>query len=99
MLSGIKLCVKTVTFVFLCSAPSNLLIYDDVKDAPHIYTHKPEPRDHLGKSYDLLDAIGDQVGQVRQHGEAGALLLTGVRTAALLLVHHQQVVKVHFGVH
>lgn len=34
-----------------------------------------------------------------QHGEAGALLLTGVRAAALFLVHHQQVVEVHFGVY
>lgn len=64
-----------------------------------MHAHKPETRDHLSKSYDLLDAIGDQVSQVRQHGEAGALLLTGVRTAALLLVHHQQVVEVHFCVH
>lgn len=34
-----------------------------------------------------------------QHGEAGALLLAGVRAAALLVVHHQQVVEVHFGVY
>lgn len=68
-------------------------------DSWKVALHTPEPRDHLGKSNDLLDAIGDQVSQVGQHGEAGALLLAGVRTAALLLVHHQQVVEVHFGVY
>lgn len=59
----------------------------------------PEAGDHLGEADDLLDAVGDQVGQVRQHGEAGALLLAGVGAAALLVVHHQQVVDVHLGVH
>lgn len=34
-----------------------------------------------------------------QHGEAGALLFAGVGAAALLMVHHQQVVEVHFGVY
>lgn len=63
-----------------------------------MHAHKPEARDHLSKANDLLDAVGDQVGQVRQHGEAGALLLTGVGTVAML-VHHQQVVEVHFCVH
>lgn len=58
----------------------------------------PKARDHFGKANDLLDAVGDQVSQVRQHGQAGALLLTGLRAAALLLVHHQQVVEIHFGV-
>lgn len=57
--------------------------------------HTPEPRDHLGKSNNLLDTIGHQVSQVGQHREAGGLLLTGVGAAALLVVHHQQVVEVH----
>lgn len=35
---------------------------------------------------------------MRQHGEAGALL-TGVWAAALLLVHHEQAVEVHFSVY
>lgn len=34
-----------------------------------------------------------------QHREAGALLFARVRAAALLMVHHQQVVEVHFGVY
>ena len=66
----------------------------------HTQTHKmqtknpPEARDHLGKADDLLDAVGHEVGQVGQHGEAGAVL-AGVGAAALLLVHHHQVVEVH----
>lgn len=61
--------------------------------------YTPESRDHLGKANDLLDAIGDQVSQVGQHGEAGSLFLTGLRAAALLMVHHQKIVEVHFGVY
>lgn len=61
--------------------------------------HTPEAWDHLGKSNDLLDTVGHQVSQVGQHGEAGGLLLTGLRAAALLVVHHQQVVEVHFVVY
>lgn len=59
----------------------------------------PESRDHLGKSNDLLDTIGHQVSQVGQHGEAGGLLFAGLRAAALLMVHHQQVVEVQFVVY
>lgn len=33
-----------------------------------------------------------------QHRKARAFFFTGVRTAALILVHHQQVVESHFGV-
>lgn len=61
--------------------------------------HTPEPRNHLGKANDLLDAIGDQISQVGQHRKAGALFLAGIRATALLVVHHQQVVEVHFGVY
>lgn len=63
------------------------------------HKHIPEPWDHLCKANDLLNAIGDKISQVGQHGKAGGLLLTGVRATALLVVHHQQVVEVHFGVH
>ena len=60
----------------------------------------PEARYHLGKADDLLDAVADEVGEVGQHGEAGALLLVGLGPAALPLVHHQQVTEVHqLGVH
>lgn len=58
--------------------------------------HTPETRDHLGKSNDLLNTVGHQICQMRQHGEAGGLLLAGLRATALLMVHHQQVVEVHF---
>ena len=61
-------------------------------------TNTPEARDHLGKANDLLDAVGDQVGQVRQHGQL-VVVLAGVRTPRPVLVHHQQVGEVHLGVH
>ncbi len=47
----------------------------------------PEAWDHLGKAYDLLDAVGDQVSQVGQHGKL-CVLLAGVWTASTVLVHH-----------
>ena len=60
----------------------------------------PEARYHLGKADDLLDAVADKVGEVGEHGEARAFLIVGLRAAALLLVHHQQVTEVHqLGVH
>lgn len=58
----------------------------------------PEAWDHLGKADDLLDAVGDQVSQVGQHGQL-SVLFTGVWTISSILVHHQKAAEVHLGVH
>lgn len=59
----------------------------------------PESGDHFGESDDFLDAVADEVGEVREHGQTRVVLLAGVWTAAAVLIHHQQITEVQLSVH
>jgi len=56
----------------------------------------PEARDHFGKADHLLDAVADQVSQVREHGEVGEVDVHG---GALVVLLGEDQVGEHWGLH
>lgn len=75
----------------------NMLCCNDPSQPQQCVYFIPEAWDHLGKAYDLLDAVRDKVSQVGQHGKL-CVVLSGVRTAGSILVHHQKAAEVHLGI-
>lgn len=58
----------------------------------------PESGDHLGESDDFLNAVAHQISEMWQHGQTRGIILTGVWTATVILIHHQKTAQVQLSV-